>query len=111
MKKLLVALLMVPAMAHAEFMTGNQLHSKLNSTDVSERIQALGYIQGVFDAGQHFRHCAPDNIGITAGQIKDIVLKYLNDRPALRNITADLLIIDALKQIWPCPGQNKGRGA
>ena len=111
MRKLLVALLMVPTIAHAEFMTGNQLHSKLTGTDVSERIQALGYIQGVFDAGQHFRHCAPDNIGITAGQVRDIVLKYLNERPELRNFTADLLIIDSLKQLWPCANQNKGRGA
>lgn len=111
MKKLLVVLLMVPAMAHAEFMTGNQLHSKLNSSEVSERIQALGYIQGVFDAGQHYRHCAPDNIGITAGQVRDIVLNYLNAKPSVRNFTADLLIIDALKQIWPCANQNKGRGA
>jgi hypothetical protein len=111
MKKLLVALLMVPTMAHAEFFTGNRLLEKLNSTEFGERMQALGYVQGVFDAGQYIKHCAPDNAGVTAGQAQDIVRNYLNQNPATRNFSADLLITDALKKIWPCASQNKGRGA
>jgi hypothetical protein len=111
MKKFLVTLIMVPAMAHAEFFTGNQLLAKMNSTEVSERIQAIGYIQGVFDTGQHLKHCAPDNAGITAGQIQDITRSYLEKNPAVRNLSADLLITEALRKIWPCANQNKGRGA
>ncbi len=111
MKKLLVMLIMVPAMAHAEFFNGNQLLAKMNSTEISDRIQAIGYIQGVFDTGQHIKHCAPDGAGITAGQIQDIVRAYLEKNPAIRNFSADLLIIDAIKKIWPCATQNKGRGA
>ena len=50
MKKLLIALLMVPALARAEFFTGNKLLSLLQSNEVIERVHAIGYIQGVFDA-------------------------------------------------------------
>ena len=42
MKKLIAALLMMPAMAHAEFWTGNNLYDRLTSSDVLERVQGLG---------------------------------------------------------------------
>jgi hypothetical protein len=111
MKNLVAVVMLVPTLAYAEFFTGNQLLAKMNSTEVSERIQAIGYIQGVFDTGQYLKHCAPDNAGITAGQIQDITRSYLEKNPAVRNLSADLLITEALRKIWPCANQNKGRGA
>ncbi len=106
MKKLLVVLAFVPTVASAEFFSGNDLYRRMNSTDYMERAQAMGYIQGAFDAGQHWRHCAPDSAGVTAGQVNDIVKQYLERNPALRNQAADLLVVDALKKIWPCPVRN-----
>ena len=106
MKKLLAVAFMVPTMASAEFMTGNDLYIKMQSTSAGERIQALGYIQGVFDTGQSIRHCAPNNVGITAGQIRDLALNYLSSRPELRNLPADLLVTDAIRQVWPCANRN-----
>jgi hypothetical protein len=111
MKKLLVLLAFMPTLAQAEFFSGNQLLAKMNSTEFGDKMQALGYVQGVFDAHQHVKHCAPDGAGVTAGQVQDIVKDYLNRNPATRNFSADLLITDALKRIWPCATQNKGRGA
>jgi hypothetical protein len=111
MKKLIAVVMLVPTLAYAEFFSGNQLLAKMNSTEFGEKMQAIGYVQGVFDAHQHVKHCAPDGAGITAGQVQDIVKDYLNRNPATRNFSADLLITDALRKIWPCATQNKGRGA
>ncbi len=49
MKKWLICLMFVPAMARAECWTGNNLYDRMTSSEVSERIQALGYVMGVFD--------------------------------------------------------------
>ena len=109
MKKLLVALLMVPTMAHAEFFTGNDLLTRLQASTYTEKSQGLGYIQGVFDVTQGWGHCAPNDRGITAGQIQDMVLQSLLANPATRNLTADQLVLNVLKARWPCA--NRGRGA
>ena len=108
MKKLLVALLMVPSMAHAEFVSGNDLLSRLKSSEYMDKMYGLGYVLGVFDAGQHIRHCAPNGNGINAGQIQDMVQQYLEQNPSLRNMAADLLVTDAIRRVWPCKSKNKG---
>lgn len=106
MKKLLAGLLMVPCMAHANFINGNELWKYLNDTDYFSKGHSLGYITGVFDAYRGTHHCPPANGGgITAGQVQDIVKQYLAANPQIRNIGADLLIMMALAQTWPC--QNK----
>ena len=110
MKKLLIGLLIIPAIAHAEFETGNTLMAKMTG-ESPQRMFALGYVAGVFDANQRVTHCAPDGPGITNGQINDIVFSYLSNNPSIRHRTADVLIQDALKQIWPCANRNPGRGA
>ena len=108
MKKLLVALLMLPALARAEFWTGNDLHANLTSSDVMLKMQALGYIMGAYDVGVSLFFCPPNQRNITAGQINDIVKQYLERNPSTRNRTADQLVLEALKQVWPC--QNRGGG-
>ena len=110
MKKLLIALLMVPALARAEFFTGNQLLSLLQSREMWDRMQGLGYIQGVFDAHMSVNICPPS--GVTAGQVQDMVKNYLENIPATRNRSADLIIRDALKSVWPCSNnRTPSRGA
>jgi len=64
MKKWLACLLFVPAMARAEFWTGNNLHDRLTSSEVSERIQALGYVMGVFDVYVNVTFC-PGNRSVS----------------------------------------------
>ena len=106
MRKLIVALLFVPAMAHAEFWTGNKLYEKLNSTEVIERTQSLGYIMGVYDVGVHALFCPGNETQITAGQIRDMVFNWLANSPHRRHESAEKLVIDVFKQIWPC--RNRG---
>lgn len=105
MKKFIAALAFVPMMAHAEFFTGNKLLGLLQSSSTLDRVHALGYIQGVFDAHMGSNICPPNNV--TAGQVNDMIQNYLENSPSVRNKTADIIIRDAFKGIWPCA--NRGR--
>ena len=109
MRKLIAALLIAPSIAHAEFFTGNELLALIQSREVIDRMQALGYIQGVFDANMNIVVCPPS--GVTAGQVQDMIKNYLQNIPATRNRTADQIIQDALKSVWPCQNRTPGRGA
>jgi hypothetical protein len=106
MKKLLVALLMVPAMAHAEFWTGNKLYERLTSHETTDRIQAMGYVMGVFDVYVNVTFCPGDQTSITVGQIRDMATAWLASNPAQRSKTAESLVNEAFKQAWPC--RNRG---
>jgi len=108
MKKLIATLLFAPCMASAEFLSGNDLLSRMNSEEVMQRMFALGYVAGVSDAQQHVFSCPPS--GVTNGQVRDVVRSYLEANPSIRHKTADLLVTDALKQVWPCANRNKGNG-
>jgi hypothetical protein len=108
MKKLLVALLMVPAMAHAAFYTGNELLTKLNG-DSMDRLHALGYIQGAADAYSGIIFCPPGTV--TGGQLMDMIKNYLTNTPAVRHRAADVIIMEALQPVWPCKNRNSRGGA
>jgi hypothetical protein len=88
MKKLIASLLFVPCMASAEFLTGNDLLSRINSEETIHRMFALGYVAGVSDAQQHVFSCPP--LGVTNGQVRDVVKSYLEANPGIRHKTADL---------------------
>lgn len=109
MKKLIVIALFIPALARAEFETGNQLYQKITSSQVMDKMYALGYIGGVFDALQHIVHCPPAS-ALTLGQVHDVVKNYLEANPATRHRTADMIIREVLQKTWPCTNRNSGRG-
>ena len=107
MRKLLVTLLFIPVTANAEFWTGNRLYERLTSTDVSERVQALGYVMGVYDVAVHVLFCPPGSeTNITAGQIRDMSTNWLANNPHRRNESAEKLVTEALRQVWPCKNRN-----
>lgn len=103
MKRLIPVLLLCLNVAHAEFKDGNKLLADLNG-DVYERLHGLGYIVGVSDMGWGVVHCAPGSV--TAGQLKDMVKNYLENVPAERHQTGDILVNRVLKATWPC--QKRG---
>ena len=109
MRKLLVALLMAPAMAHAGFLTGNKLYDSLISDQTVERLYGLGYITGVHDALEGTNHCSPVNV--TAGQVRDVVRRHLDQNPEFRNFDADILARVALAKAWPCANKSGKKGA
>lgn len=109
MKKLIAILLCVPCMASAEFLNGNQLYQRMTSNDTGDKFYALGYVVGAYDMGVHVFFCPKTESGITAGQIFDIAKNYMAENPGLRQQSADRMVRDALKRVWPCPNQSGTR--
>lgn len=110
MKKLFIAFLMIPALVRAEFLTGNDLYQKLTSTSVVDKMYALGYVVGVYDVNVHITICPRAENVITTGQVQDITIQYLTLNPGQRHRNAEVLVRDALKQVWPCANRQSGRG-
>jgi hypothetical protein len=106
MKNLLFVLMFIPAVAHSAFLTGNGLLQRFESTEVTDRLLGLGYVMGVSDAQQGKYHCSGAHV--TAGQTRDVVLKYMKDNPQNRDLSADLLVTVSLGIAFPCP---KGKGS
>jgi hypothetical protein len=104
MKKLLVSLLLMSGSAQAEFLSGNKLYEDLQG-NVNSRIYALGYIIGVVDRSMNEDICLP--AGVTQGQVQDVVINYMAAKPQMRNYSADLSVVLALRQHWPCRERKK----
>jgi hypothetical protein len=61
----------------------------------------LGFIDGVFSTvAPIIPLCSYD--GATGQQVKDIVVQYLYAHPAERHLQANLLVLRAVKEAFPC---------
>jgi hypothetical protein len=106
MKRFLAFLLAVgPTQAFAAedtvsyFKDGNALLSDCESNDAFSAGACLGYVTGAHDGLGPRLVLVPENA--TAGQIKDVVVKYLRDNPESRNLPAGVLVMLALVKAWP----------
>jgi hypothetical protein len=99
-----LASLLLTTSVHAEFWDGNRLLDRMNG-GIAEQMQALGYVMGISDMGQGTLHCPPPNA--TAGQMEDIVKRYLNNNPAVRHLSADTIVNRALALVFPCSTGGK----
>lgn len=100
MKKLIIAAIAASSIAaHASFMDGNKLLSRLEEGGYAEGV-AMGYVMGVADAGESAVHCPPGNV--TAGQLRDMAKVYLRETPEIRAYGAEVIILNMLKRVWPC---------
>lgn len=82
--------------AHAT--DGNDLHQSCTNNPNGF---CLGYISGVVEArstGGRPTICPPE--GAVLGQGRDMVIKFLRDKPELRHVQAPLLISTALFDWW-----------
>jgi hypothetical protein len=104
-KLLLITLAVTTTAAQAEFLSGNDLLSKLNSEGFADRGFALGYIAGVSDALEDVVVCTPT--GATTGQARDLVWQHLRINPQFRHLGASFLIVEALQRAWPCKQKGK----
>lgn len=100
--RFLIALLFASS-AHASYFDGNLLLSKMRGSS-GEQLQALGYIQGVHDAFHELTVCNPPNV--TGGQVFEMVKNYLENVPATRHFSADVIIERILANSWPCKSQK-----
>lgn len=99
----------------AENITGNDLLEFCTSQDPSDLRYCLGFIYGVkitYDLHNEYgnsstmviKSCSPSSWN--AGQIKDIVVKYLRENPKDRSHHPTILVLAALTDAWPCLGKK-----
>ena len=101
MRRLILAATLALALpAHAEFFTGNQLPQAGDSGKATDFGGCIGCVTGGADTLNTAAFCPPARI--TRGQVRDLVVKYLRDRPEDRNYTADRIIRHVLQGTWPC---------
>lgn len=107
LKKLVIASFLMPYhFAFAYFVDGNNLYTNLadwKSADtkrVYDATYAAGYVIGVSDAFTRTIICPPNNV--TRGQIIDITFLYLQNNPNIRQLPASVLVMNALKEAFPC---------
>ena len=106
MKHLMICLtLLLSLSAHAQFITGNMLHTRVNSDETHDRIWAMGFITGVSDAYDDELFCIPT--GVNVSQITDVTKDFLRRNPRDRHIAAAALVMLALVDTFPC---KKGGG-
>lgn len=106
--------------AKADFYSGNLLYrdctaERGEATYYQSIAQCTGYIMGTHDAlstaGEYLSYaaeidpplrliCVPETV--EAGQLRDLVVIYLRDNPANRNLSAGLLVMLALREAYPC---------
>jgi hypothetical protein len=92
----------------ASFENGNELYGDCTESDgTPPTAYCLGFVAGVFDTAEMLlldssgRLCAPKSV--TLGQVRDVIVKYLRENPAERNLPASLLALRAVQAAWPCP--------
>lgn len=100
MRKLITtAALMCATVAHAEFYSGNEIYLRMQG-DTYDRMFALAYVSGVYDATVGDWFCPPS--GVTTGQARDVVMNFLRMAAEDRNLPASTLSLAALSRAWPC---------
>jgi hypothetical protein len=93
----------------AGFESGNELSKELEpSAETYARGFALGYVVGVTDTLVNLKYiCLPK--GVAAGQVKDVVKKYLDENPLELHRGAELLVFKALSPTWGCPDSGNAK--
>jgi hypothetical protein len=87
--------------AEGTYFTGNELKRRLDNKEEGIRYAtALGYILGVHDVSSGVSICSPSQA--IAGQLVDIVLKYLAEHPQKLHEKASDLVLNALSLAFPC---------
>ena len=95
-----------PASAQWAFVDGNELH-KWCTTPQWEEL-CVSYIKGTWDMMDLLQRsrppqtfvCVPNEV--TASQMKEVVMKWVNSRPDLRHHSASSLVRNSLVDVWKC---------
>lgn len=91
--------------ANAAFFSGNDLYSRMTSGETVKEVMALGFVVGVHDAFEGEYICTSNSVN--AGQLRDIVKKYLAENPSIRDTNAVMITTVALGQAFPCSKKGK----
>jgi hypothetical protein len=99
--------------AQTYFKKGNGLVEELRQFERAERNDQnaqefgagsyVGYVLGVADAHTGIFWCPGRGGGtMNVRQVVEIVSKYINSNPELWHLQADILVLNALRQAFPC---------
>lgn len=95
--------------ASAQFYSGNKLWEVCSEKGAAFNFGVCsGYVLGVYDSIMSpisqrsvlARICEPDQL--QAGQLRDIVINYLQARPEERHMQASVIVMNALARAYPC---------
>ncbi|WP_458790894.1 Rap1a/Tai family immunity protein [Yoonia sp. MH D7] len=112
--------------AKAQTISGNDLHEACTSDDQAMAAFCVGYLIGQIEgqflggllfsqsaeddidtesfnslANIAFQHCIPPDV--LNSQLRDVVVRYLQDNPATRHETARFLVLEAYRDAFTCP--------
>ena len=106
-----LAVLLTAGEGRADYLNGQKLYDSCKDEDLA--LYCIGYIVGVYDAGEvldpasdkrrwvdGWTACVPD--GVLAGQLVEVVKKWLREHPAEWHYEADSLVAAALQEAFPC---------
>ncbi|HEY6817584.1 MAG TPA: Rap1a/Tai family immunity protein [Croceibacterium sp.] len=94
--------------AHAYFLDGDELMNHCSATIADERFDpavCVTYIMGAYDGFMFQRlarnqpRCTPRTL--TAGQLREVVIEYLQANPDNRAMDASALVWNAIIAKWP----------
>ena len=105
MRALAIIIMLAASSAHAQFMDGNDLYDRMNSTGV-KLVSAQGYIMAVADSELGVEWCPPSNV--TLRQVFDLTKRMLETLPDKRHENASYFVSASIRNAWPCPKQKKG---
>ncbi len=100
--KILVTLFFLTFNAQATFIDGNTLMGYVKEEQRTGRSSEIfiGYIAGVHDSFNNFLICTPPNV--TLGQLKAIVIKFMNENPEEWAKSGDYIVSVALAETFSC---------
>lgn len=98
---LMAGIAALPTAARAEWMDGNELHETCTTTAPLDRALCLSYVIGVLDGLRYLPQPPVTPTGATAGQVRDVVAKYLTDHPEKRDQQARMIVRTAVADAWP----------
>jgi Rap1a immunity proteins len=89
--------------------TGNDFYSTCKSSDPLEQVSCVSFMRGVLDGVSVDRiigkippaWCTRE--GVTNGQLRDVVVKFLENDPSIRDQNAAGIILFAMVGAFPCP--------
>lgn len=102
MRALIAALLFCPNVANATFNDGNELLEACQQSASFSNGFASGVIDTLLISSPRINLICPP-IGVTVGQAKDVMCKFLESNPAIRHQAGASLAWQAFYEVWPCP--------
>ena len=105
---LAVAVSVSPLRAH-EFYTGKEWLKKCSDGEPDVAMgMCLGYLSAISDfrlvLPEGARHCPWQ--GVTVNQARQVAVKYLRDNPAKTRLPFMSLVLDSLREAFPCKKSN-----